>query len=370
MPPIALPHPSSALHLYRHLLREATYLPPLCRPWATDRIKERFSRSRQERNPTSHIKEAHRELRFLRAANAGDKRRLVRLHHMAMGRLGRRRRQLASVYLVKPPPEDSAALEAGAQIKQHAYLSKDDKSRILGPTWLDNWDLDKVLALAKSQWEHQKKDAPKEMRRIISPSKLFVMKNCWDQPLRSRVLTGKLKRHWAAVLSLLMPPLPRGEWDILSSLVRRETAWAPLPRRPIAQPLAQETDGATQPDWEMYATKPVRMIERKHARSVQPLSGCGEPSQLSPGPGRYSPLGVSRITPRFMRRNIYRPAWEASPLVEEEVTQGGGKKWKVKWGGIDTKLSSPTTSNLPLFQGVNEKGSRTISTRRHHNEGS
>ncbi|KAK2069947.1 hypothetical protein P8C59_004487 [Phyllachora maydis] len=134
-PPAALR--ISTIHLYRHLLREATYLPPPARPYIFGRIREQFHRHRRYRPPPPpppadahhhnsknparrpqpgpttprHLRQARHALRHLRAANAGDLRRMRHVLQLVFGAVGPRRRELVAE-LVAPssaPPAHAAA---------------------------------------------------------------------------------------------------------------------------------------------------------------------------------------------------------------------------------------------------------------------
>ena len=135
-----IPHPSKPLHLYRHLLREATYLPPLCRPWIASRIQARFLDCRYKKDAKDakpHVKEAHHWLRYLRSANAGHVERLLHLGYLATGRVGKRRRQLATTFLSKGPPANTSDLEQ-TDLKTNPHASIEGRM----PDWLDNVELE------------------------------------------------------------------------------------------------------------------------------------------------------------------------------------------------------------------------------------
>lgn len=103
--PLQIPHPDSLLHLYRHVLREVTYLPPFCRSWVRDTVQAKF---RDHRRPS--VKRAHHALRFLRSANSGHYDRMRHLFYLATGRKGKRYRELSRTNLAKEPPPNSDAL--------------------------------------------------------------------------------------------------------------------------------------------------------------------------------------------------------------------------------------------------------------------
>ncbi|KAI1857307.1 uncharacterized protein JN550_013287 [Neoarthrinium moseri] len=352
--PLRIPHPDAPLHLYRHILREASYLPPLARPWAVDRIKARFRDCRHARHPDRHVRHAHHHLRFLRAANAGHVDRMLRICYMATGRLGKRRRLLADAYLTTAPPPDSPAL---ALATPQSPGKRPGGDRLLHPTWLDSWDLPKIKALAKSQYDQQSNATlPKEVRRTLNVS---PTQNCWGLPVGPRGLTNKTKKLYASVFASLLPPVPRGEWQALQSLALGEAddaSWQIPSRRPVAASTTTTTANTAtgtahvdRPwDWEKYATTPIRVLERPNARRRKALSGS-----LDQDPrGQGAPIGLRAYKPRSLRRNLYGRIWAASPLVTTKNTS-----WDITWGGANPKVSKPASRDMQFFRGVDTKGS-------------
>ncbi|KAK8042888.1 hypothetical protein PG994_013371 [Apiospora phragmitis] len=353
---IRLPHPDSAIHLYRHLLREATYVPPYCRPWLTERIKRRF---RDWRRPNLH--EAHQSLRFLRSANSGHINRTLHLCFLASGRLGKRKRQLATSFFKKDPAEDSDALAkrplfstATAAPNRSNRKPRPEEAPVL--TWLNNWDIDKVMAVAGAQVRNSQTNFPKQMRKTIDPARVLPKVNAWGQVFKPRLVGRKLQKHYAKLLADLMPPMPQGEWDLLQdlSLGQAEPEMFNVPtRRTVATtPVATQdssTDTTPEWNWEEYVTKPVRTVERSNSRAIKSLSGACD----SDPRGQGRPIGVKSFSPRRLRRSIYNRVWEASPIL---TYAKGKEKFKVTFGGTRRELSPATTSDLQFFSGVDTKG--------------
>lgn len=381
--PLQIPHPNAALHLYRHILREATYLPPLARPATFEHIKSRFRQRRSAQDPERYVKVAHRQLRFMRAANAGHDERMVRICLLATGRLGRRRRELAHEYLAS-----SAATEAAAPTGDTTTNSSVDAMRRLsaaawgrpekpgnghgspkqekalpptcGPTWLENWDLEKVRILGESQHNHQEnmKDWVKfnSIRRTVDPRRIVIQENCWGNTLKPKQMTRKLQKHWISVLSHLLPPLPQEEWNMLKALAQgtaSEAMWKIPSRRPVA--VSNDASALAQTEallwaWEKHATVPIRKLERKNSRRMQALSGSSNDDPQRHGP----PIGVRVPKARSLKRGIYSRVWQASPVIS---TSAKGKI-TVVWGGSDQQIIpiKATTSDLQFFRGVDMKG--------------
>lgn len=377
--PLQIPHPTNALHLYRHILREATYLPPLARPWTYAQIKSRFRSCRQTDHVKRNLNVAHRQLRFLRAANAGHVDRMVRVCFLAAGRVGKRKRQLAGAYLSAPAPENSEALETVSNPPSDAMRrlqlaawgktpesggkgGKGSLAATLAPSWMEAWDLPKVRRLAQSQYDHQVATyewvIKNKMRRVIDPARSVITENCWGLPLKPRQMTHRLQKHWRSVLRALMPPLPRGEWDFLKSVVdgtAPESTYAVPKRRPVASLLAGSdsphisTREESNWDWAKHATVPIRKLERLNSRRMMALSGS-KPEQAS-FQGR--PIGVRTLSPSYIRRGIYAKIWQTSPLMEKNAKG----EWTVTWGTqAAPKPSVAAPSDRGFFQGVDSDG--------------
>ncbi|RYP76655.1 hypothetical protein DL770_007194 [Monosporascus sp. CRB-9-2] len=371
--PLQIPHPNTPLHLYRHLLREASYLPPLCRPWIASRIQTRYRDCQHTNDPKSHVKEAHHYLRYLRSANAGHVDRLLHLCYLATGRVGKRRRQLATLFLSKRPPENTASLESdvpsndrpskGSSKTPAPTLGKKSSPEAAEegrePDWLDNWAVDRLHAVAASQVEHQGGDWPQAMRRSYDPKRALPTENAFGRPFPKKVARNKLKRHYASVLKQLLPPLPQGEWDRLRDLANgaegTENEMTTPPRRVVARPTLKEPRDKDPEDWDwdwdwvQYVTKPVRAVERKNSRKMKSLTG--EPDQDPRGQGR--PIGVRLMRSRKIRRGIYGRVFELANTMTQNPRSG---KWTVTWGSSERKLSKPTATDLGIFQGVDDSG--------------
>ncbi|KAI0467702.1 hypothetical protein F4859DRAFT_231016 [Xylaria cf. heliscus] len=363
--PLQIPHPTTPLHLYRHLLRESTYLPRLCRPWITSRIQQRFRDCRRSNSPVREIKEAHSSLQYIRSANAGHIHRLQRLCLMATGRVGKRRRILAASQLSPGPPADDAELAATRPPEVTDATDATDVTGITGttttahapapggPDWLDNWSLDMVAALAKSQLSQQASDWPQTMRRVLDPKYIMEGRNAFGHPYNSTLRRNKLKRHWAGVLKQLMPPLPRGEWDHLASVVKGEANISELripPRRPVAQSAegGSPASASEQWDWSQHVLKPGRVVERGNSRKRKTLTGMED--QDPRGPGR--PIGVRVIHPRKLQR-LYGRIWKMTPIMKQKPKS---QTWAVSWGEEEQKISTPSTGQLVFFEGVTKDG--------------
>ncbi|KAI1340240.1 hypothetical protein F5Y15DRAFT_52289 [Xylariaceae sp. FL0016] len=357
--PLQIPHPTVPLHFYRHLLREASYLPKLCRPWITERIHIAFRQRQHERSPAPYVKEASQRLRHLRSANTGNGERMLRLCYLATGRVGKRRRMLAAAHLTSHPAADTAELEDDLRSRKTPSGSSDATDVQRPPDWLDNWSVPKITAIATSQVTQQNSTWPTQMRKTIDPAKLLPTEDVWGRPLSPRLARNKLKKHWKKVIHQLMSPLPQGEWDQLAVLVRGKADAADLAlpaRRPVATSSshhdihAQELLRAeTKTDWQSYIKRPARAVVRGSTRKMKSLTGDYDQDPR----GYRSPVGVRVFSPRKLQR-VYRQVWQASPVMSVNPRSS---KWTATWGNHECTVSRPVTRELQLFKGVGTDGS-------------
>ncbi|TRX93566.1 hypothetical protein FHL15_005538 [Xylaria flabelliformis] len=350
--PLQIPHPTNPLHLYRHILRESTYLPALCRTWITSRIQQRFRDCRRKNPPGPYMKQAHSSLQYLRSVNAGDIRRLERLCFMATGRIGKRRRILTSSQLGHRPPTDTAELELSRVETTLGSSPTPDAPTSRNHDWLDKWSFDMIAALAQSQLAQQAGDWPFAMRRTLGTKEIIEGRNSFDKPYKPKLIRNKLKKHWVTVFKQLLPPLPQGEWDHLASLVKGEANVDELiiPRRTVARSAQDSTISSVSEtwDWSQHVLKPARVLERGSSRNRKTLTG--KEDQDPRGPGR--PIGTRVITPRALQR-IYGHIWNMSPIMKKNPNN---QKWSVSWGEHERRISTPSTKDLIFFQGVTQQG--------------
>ena len=103
------------IHLYRHILREITYLPQPVRDATKLSVRARFYQHRDTNQFTARrLKRCHNVLRTLRAANCGHRLTYRHVVSRAFGRAGGRRRSLLTAFTKTPPegPKNSSELEA------------------------------------------------------------------------------------------------------------------------------------------------------------------------------------------------------------------------------------------------------------------
>ncbi|TLD15278.1 hypothetical protein PspLS_10719 [Pyricularia sp. CBS 133598] len=362
--PLQLPAPKTPLHLYRHLLREASYLPPVIRPCLTERIVEMFYRHRDDPEPRARIRKGNNKLRAMRAAVAGDPKSMEKLINIAFGRTGFRRRQLMSDFLHREPPENDTALREfldwklgfGPTPEHLMKFRAREGQEALGCDWLDGWDTDKLLVLLKAQ------------ARLTNVPAKFVLKSSQLVPYREvpelngfvlpyppKPARTKVKKFWKLYAEKALPPVPREEWNILRDLAHGKNMerGQALPRRPVAVLDEDVHLELVKQSWDMenYILQPTRWVDRKSSRKKVLFTGIPQPNdELGLAPEGSS----SRMTPRWMRR-MYGSVWRITPFMEKKDDSASG--WVVQFGQPDTIGKNNTSQTWhQVFQGVNKDG--------------
>ncbi|KAK4121505.1 hypothetical protein N657DRAFT_682593 [Parathielavia appendiculata] len=339
--PFRLAKPQNPLHLYRHLLREASYLPPVARPFIEKRIQSRFQKSRKddEERSAKHIAQAHHDLRLLRAANLGDTARMRRVLLHAFGRLGRRRRELMDRVIHRDVPTETEELqkyaaEASALVTQGSKLD-----------WLDMWDVDKLRTYARSQMQAGLINSPKPTITAfqITPDKVIPTENAWGRPLAPKLYRTKLKNVWKAVADKCMPPLPKEQWEQLRAIAtgQAEGNWLPPPRRPVARSLYPDEQTAEW-DWQSYAIKPVAVVDRPANRRNKLLSGAVDDNTPTGDP---EPLNCHKYTARMWRR-LLGGIWQLTATMEKKP---GGRGWHITWGKEEFRPAPASAGAMEFF---------------------
>ncbi|KAK3903496.1 hypothetical protein C8A05DRAFT_14549 [Staphylotrichum tortipilum] len=321
--PLRLPKPETPLDFYRHLLREASYLPPLARPFVDEQIKRRFARSRRNEPPKSlrDLDQARHDLRMLRAANAGDMMRMQRVLHIAFGRVGRRRRELIASLVARTSP--TTPDEASAIAAEHRTAD-----------WLDTWDIPKMRAFARSQVMAGLTSPPRPALSSYQTVEAAIIpaENSWGRPLPPKLHRKKRMTMWKLVVDKCMPPLPEEEWAKLKAIVEGTPTepWLPPRRRPVARAVCVSraaTKGALDTwKWQAYAVRPVATVDRSANRRNKLLSGAVDDNTPTGDP---QPLHCHTYTPRFWRR-LYGNLWHLTATMKQKGP--GAKDWEIVWG--------------------------------------
>ncbi|KAF9763406.1 hypothetical protein IL306_003142 [Fusarium sp. DS 682] len=399
------------LHLYRHILRETSYLPPGIRPTITNRIRTRFRNHRKyDRLQDKHRARAANLLRRLRAANSGKKTRMADFILEAFGRTGARRRSLLSDYIRVETPSNSDALEALIQEveadkkpnkttkpnetkiqnescphepaetnieRQSSSNSPEGSSDTLGgeseskakaplvrkgpkplqPAFYEKWNTEKLRKLLLSQREFQRSTKltwPKRDVKSLNPDQAVPPTTIWGKPTPPNVYQAKRAHFWKRVSTKAMPPLGSDEWDLLGRLTsgaQEEDQWKVPERRPAAKPVhaAMSTPSILNWNWEGYATQPANSVERKSLLSAFAL--VGPHSAKHP----YQPrINSQEPSPRWFRR-AYQRAWQLTPKMDPNAKPD---KPRFIWGTLTHAAVPATKAQLAIFKGVNRKGEK------------
>ncbi|UNI20509.1 hypothetical protein JDV02_006589 [Purpureocillium takamizusanense] len=365
MPAPSYPIPPflSPLHLYRHILREVSYLPPAFRATISSRIRNRFHRHRKyDPRAKAHLSRASNTLRTLRAANSGDPRAMGGLISKGFGRSGGRRRELMA-QLVKPQgPSNSQELEALLDQPSTTHSSA-STSAAEAPcpkkpknAFFLKWDQKKLLQLMQSQ-RKQHKDTrgtaswPSRTLKGSDPNTTVPTSTIWGKPPAESLIRTKKARWWKLNADKIMPPLGKGEWDLLERLsngAQGEAEWAVPARRPTAKPVAGPESMAESFDWESWATQPAATVERRNSMWQRKRSGG---SDNGPYAGREQ---TSYFPARWFRR-AYNRTWQLTPTMSQDPKT---LRYSFRWGSVQPKFPPPTAAQLEIFEGVDEQGHR------------
>ncbi|KAK3985948.1 hypothetical protein QBC44DRAFT_334159 [Cladorrhinum sp. PSN332] len=339
--PLRLPPPTTTLQIYRHLLRESSYLPSVVRPFIDAHIKSRFQRNKKDPlHVSAQTNNAQRGLRYLRAANAGDIPRMTRILLFAFGRIGPRRRELLDKAIQRPPPQNTE--ELAAKIKETTDVSSDDRP----PDWLDNWDTKVLQSLARVQMMTSPPNLPRPAitSAMVSLNNVAPETNSWGEAWNPKTYRTKLKKFWKNLANRILPPLPKEEWEtlrLLSQGLFTEAGWkVPARRTPVGEPYKPEWK------WHLYATQSAAKVDRASSRRSKLLTGVKDDNTPT---GEPNPLNRHRFTPRVWKRLMLN-IWRLSPVMEKREKPVGGIPYDVKWG--ESKFQPPvamTSGEMEFF---------------------
>ncbi|KAL7795114.1 hypothetical protein V8C37DRAFT_44338 [Trichoderma ceciliae] len=373
VPPYPLPTSPSPAQLYRHLLRECSYLPPAFRAQIASIIQDRFYRHREhDTRAKAHLARAYTALRTLRAANSGDKAAMESLIFKGFGRSGSRRRELMAQFVIPQGPKDSATLEKALDSADRGNGATTDSAL---PTqasaesgarakkaFFDKWDQAKLLRILKSQRQQQTDTKgtaswPGASVKTLDPDQFIPKETIWGNPPGENLKQTKRAHWWRRNADKIMPPLGKGEWDMLKQLSgggQERGEWMIPERRTLARPLAATTEAMAQAkwDWECYATKPAAIVEKPKSLKQQRRTGQKD----------GSPYGVKdrdrNLSARWFQR-AYMRAWQLTPTMAQDPNT---LKYSFTWGSIQSRVPPAAKHQLEIFQGVDQKGRRVHKT--------
>ncbi|KAK1981504.1 hypothetical protein LZ30DRAFT_592569 [Colletotrichum cereale] len=417
---IPLPHPVRPLHVYRHLLRAASYFPATIRPFLDERIRAGFRQERQRAAESAlklhaspdpeharkdedyrrkkHLLDGRKKIPFLQASANGDQKRLRKVMWHVFARLGKQRRELMSLLVAKEPepPLDPEQLRERMEqverdrkknerlLKTHPWKRNWDRE---DPTpWVyqhlspveDNWDLPKLRAYVKAQQAHQRSVTgaafPRAPIRNLDPKSQVPKEDVWGRPTAPRRVTKAVRKWWKWTADKVMPPVDRDSWDFLKMLASgdapKEMYEFPRRRR-IAAPAGAGRGAKPDWDWTIHTRLPARDVERPRSAQLTRLTGQWDAGPYSKATGMVpftKHQSKNAEGPWFRRqpfrtrqiRREYERMWVASAYMETPTAKEGSKPAFARsvWGTKKTELPVATAAHQRLFHGVDSKGKR------------
>lgn len=346
--------PTELRHVYRALLRAATYLPDsAARTYTHDTVVKRFRatsdkirfRSRHGELPKILIDRYHghksisslrRTANKIERAGLGSSDDLKDVLMRAYGRLGRRRRELLSRLMMKEEseiPPDDEALELMINNALHREALR------FGPG-------SKFQVLRNSQMVNQTEVTRKSRRlRDIKIPK----ENMWGRPTPLKLQASLKRKKFAWTLDRMFPPLPDYEWNRLRDLATGVLPIEePRPRRPRAGGRGRYEDDESTAELLKYFTTPIE-VSKPRLNQVT-IDETGVTVWMKDGPELDS-RKLHRHSTRYMRR-IYASIWNITPKMEQNAVTGD---WTATWGFAsplqEGRISVPGPADLELFEG-------------------
>ena len=346
------------LHLYRALLRAATYLPDsFARAYMHDYLVYRFRSTCGKAKGTIYrsiipggksdkditcqqIDKARQSLRSLQRAGNGNLDDLRKVLLLSYGRKGRRKRSLIGD-LLRPDesnlPKDDLALE----------------DLINAPTRKPSLRFDpgsKFSAFLRSQAANHPIQSDTSKIRHVLPN--IPKENIWLRPVPVKLRASKEKKWWATVLDKLLPPIPQDEWNRLRDLAMAQVPLEKSPPRRSAKSFRLS--------WKEHDMKVLEYLRFPAKVEWTNVEGVNfDPDRgLSPllvGISSGGAGDTQRTHTNREWRRFYTGIWSmTSTMAQDEVT----KQWTVHWGGGNSVshpevISKPSANDHELFEGLN-----------------
>lgn len=293
---------NNALHLYRALLRECTYLPD---SQARIYLRNHVIRSYRKYLPRNHnwrtkiplsrqvtlLHRGRKGLSILRRANEGYLKPLQNILFWTYGRKGKRRRELMNKLMVEEVPRDHKAVEA--------LSGKERYTRDWMPPSM-------VVALLRSQAGNgDNLDRVVTGSQNLRPAPGIPEQNTWGRQMPEKRVKNLMRRWYARQVGRLLPPLPQPELERLQALSDGKIGKneGPLPRRRRVLEALPEGDGLL----------------------TEKLLLSGPPS--SPSFAAYVNGRPHQLSSRFLQR-LWLKVLIHVPCMSWD---SGKEKWEVKW---------------------------------------
>jgi Complex 1 protein (LYR family) len=293
---------TNALHLYRALLRECTYLPDSqARTYLRDHVTRSY-RKYLPRDP-KHRKDiplrrqvvllhrGRKGLSVLRRANEGYIKPLQNVLCWTYGRKGKRRGELMGRMMLEEIPRDHKAVEALSG--DHGY-SRD---------WIPP---SMVTALLKSQAQNTENLDRTVLGSIkLKPKPAIPEKNTWGRPMPGKRVKNMMRKWYVKQTDQLMPPLPEREFERLQALSEGKIGQdeGPIPRRKRATRASLEIGSVVNAKFFLEGPQKSRTFEA------------------------YTQGRPHRLTSRLLQR-LWLTIFFHVPQMHWDTYQG---KWEVKW---------------------------------------
>lgn len=293
---------TNAVHLYRALLRECTYLPD---SQARSYVREHVIRSYRKYLPRDEksrkdiplarqvalLHRGRKGLSVLRRANEGYLKPLQNVLLWTYGRKGRRRRELMDRFMQREIPRDHKAVEALSQ--KHTYTRD----------WMPS---PMVMALLHSQAQNiEHFDRIVTGSNNLKPKPAIPEKNMWGRQMPEKRVKNLMRKWYAKQADRLLPPLPESEFERLQALSNGKIARdeGPISRR---KRLIEDSAGRSP------VLDGTFLLEGPQKSSTFMSFADGRPHQL---------------TTRLLQR-IWLKILNHVPMMTWDSAK---EKWRVKW---------------------------------------
>jgi len=351
--------PTELRHVYRALLRAATYLPDsVARKYIHNRVVHRF-RAVADRialqkkqgatrdkliaryHSHDHIASVRRDANKLERAGLGGANELKNVLMHTYGRAGKRRRELVTRLLL---PEESNASQDGTSLEK---LMSADKIPIPPHPESQFGVLLKYQALNPPH--NEKAYSIKRLQPKIGKE------NMWMRPVPLKLVASRKRKWLTGILPRIIPPLPLAEWNHLRDLVTGAMPIEELPKR-RPQPTSRVSLQGEKNDQRLleYFTIPVQ-FQRNDLDEIT-IDEEGISCWTTTAPIVKIPYN-SRYThsARFMQR-LYAYIWIMTPTMSKDPATS---KWNIKYGTgwsdwTSGQISEANTADDELFVGAEE----------------
>lgn len=348
----------SPIQLYRHMLRECSYLPPAFRSKIEGRVKARFHRHVRDERAEKHLRQANSTLRVLRAANHGEQAAMTKLIQHGFGREGFRRRAIMRDFVRPQGADDTQCLEeamnATIENESRSIVPSGKRQKQPKNSFFLRWDEPKLRQILESQKSQEKATQQSTSWRTgiksLNSDQYVPQKTIWGTPPVDSLVQSKRARWWRSNAEKIMPPLGRGEWELLGKLAggAQETGeWKVPSRRRPAIPVIEDSNDVQHAQALLdYARAKASSIEsRSKVRQVR-FSGRKDCGPYTRGQEDRT------ISPRWFKR-AYNRTWQTTPTMTQNPNT---LQYSFTWGAITPKIPEASAQQRAVFAGVNKQG--------------